>query len=363
MLKIQKNIQLTIINSEVPQPLIFQRFPQLSKSIPWMALGQFPTPVERLTNLEKHLGLESLWIKRDDLSGALYGGNKVRTLEFILAEAKKREADLLIAYSALGSNWPLACVVYAKQQGWPTDVFFLPYPMDIVKRENLELINELSRKVYSAKSKFTFPFLLYKQLARSRKTGSVYLTPPGGVSPTTTLGYVNAALELKEQHENGELPIPDFIFCSLGSGGTAAGISIGLALIGWPTQVIAVRVVDFIVANKFTSNLLIRRTLKLLKRNGVSLPNRNWGSNLRIEHNYFGKGYSQPTDLGEQSIELFKSHENQLLDSTYTGKTFAPIIDLSKDVSFKNKHILFWQTLNSRNLDKILNLPEFDIRN
>ena len=90
---------------------------------------------------------KQIWIKRDDLSGEFYGGNKVRTLEFILAEAKKREADLLIAYSALGSNWPLACVVYAKQQEWLTDVFFLPYPMDNVKRENLELINELSRKV------------------------------------------------------------------------------------------------------------------------------------------------------------------------------------------------------------------------
>lgn len=340
------------------QPLIFQRFPQLSKSIPWLPLGQFPTPVESLTNLEKHLGLESLWIKRDDLSGELYGGNKVRTLEFILAEAKKRQAELLIAYSALGSNWPLACVVYAKLQGWPTDVFFLPYPMDNVKRQNLELINELSRNVYSAKSKLTFPFLLYSHLARSRKTGSVYLTPPGGVSPTTTLGYVNAALELQNQHEKGELPIPDFIFCPLGSGGTAAGISIGLTLIGWPTRVIAVRVVDFIVANKFTLNLLIRRTLKLIKRNGVNLPSRNWGSNFRIEHNYIGKGYSRPTDLGEQSIELFKSRESQLLDSTYTGKTFAPIIELSKDDQFRSKHILFWQTLNSRNLDNIT-LPNF----
>ncbi len=335
------------------QPLIFQRFPQLSKSIPWLPLGQFPTPVESLTNLGKHLGLESLWIKRDDLSGKLYGGNKVRMLEFVLAEAKKREAELLIAYSALGSNWPLACVVYAKLQGWSTDVFFLPYPMDNVKRQNLELINELSHKVYSAKSKFTFPFLLYSHLVRSGKAGSVYLTPPGGVSPTTTLGYVNAALELQNQHEKGELPIPDFIFCPLGSGGTAAGISIGLTMIGWPTRVIAVRVVDFIVANKFTLNLLIRRTLKLMKRNGVNLPSRNWGSNFRIEHNYIGKGYSRPTDLGEQSIELFKSRESQLLDSTYTGKTFAPIIELSKDDQFRSKHILFWQTLNSRNLDNI----------
>ncbi len=335
------------------QPLIFQQFPKLSESIPWLPLGQFPTPVEKLTNLQNHLGLESLWIKRDDLSGELYGGNKVRTLEFVLAEAKNRKADSLIAYSALGSNWPLACVVYAKHQGWPTDVFFLPYPMDDVKRQNLELIKELSRKVYSAKSKFTFPFLLYSHLIKAKKTGQVYLTPPGGVSPTTTLGFVNAVLELKNQHENGELPIPDFIFCPLGSGGTAAGISIGLTLVGWSTQVIAVRIVDFIVANKLTLNLLIRRTLKLLKTSGVNLPNRKWGGNIRIDHHYFGKGYSRPTDLGEHSIELFKSHENQLLDSTYTGKTFAPIVDLSKDDQFKSKHILFWQTLNSQSLDNL----------
>jgi len=197
------------------------------------------------------------------------------------------------------------------------------------------------------------PARFYSQIAKAKKTEKVYLTPAGGVSPTTTLGYVNAALELQNQHENGELPIPDFIFCPLGSGGTAAGISIGLTLVGWPTQVIAVRVVDFIVANKFTLSLLIRRTLKLIKRNGVNLPDRNWGRNIRIEHNYFGKGYSLPTDLGEQSIELFKSQENQLLDSTYTGKTFAPIIELSRDAQFRSKHILFWQTLNSRNLDKI----------
>lgn len=336
------------------QPLIFEQFPQLSKSIPWMPLGQFPTPVEKLTNLERYLGLKSLWIKRDDLSGELYGGNKVRTLEFILAEAEKRQAESLIAYSAIGSNWPLACVIYAKLKGWPTDVFFLPYPMDEVKKQNLELTNKLSRKVYFAKLKVTFPFLLLSNLVKAKKNSSVYLTPPGGVSPVTTLGFVNAILELKNQHKNGELPIPDYIFCPLGSGGTAAGISIGLTLIDWPTKVIAVRIVDFVVANKLTLRHLIRKTLRLLKRSGVSLPNRNWGHNLCIEHNYFGKGYSQPTDLGEQSIELFKDHENQLLDSTYTGKTFAPIINLSKDALFKNNHILFWQTLNSRSLDDLI---------
>ncbi|MFQ5677342.1 MAG: pyridoxal-phosphate dependent enzyme, partial [bacterium] len=247
--------------------------------------------------------------------------------------------------------------VYEKLQGLATDVFFLPYPMDDVKRENLELIYQLSRNVIYPKSKFTFPFVLYSRLAKEKKAHRVHLTPPGGVSPSTILGFVNAALELQAQYEQGGFPMPDYIVCPLGSGGTVAGLSMGLTLIGWPTKVIAVRVVDFIVANRVTLNLLIRKSVKLLRKNGVAVsPAKSWGANVQINHRYFGKGYSQPTELGEKSIELFKKHESQLLDSTYTGKAFAPMIDWAGKGEFNKKHILFWQTLNSRDLHKIPSL-------
>ncbi|MFQ5822605.1 MAG: 1-aminocyclopropane-1-carboxylate deaminase/D-cysteine desulfhydrase [bacterium] len=339
------------------QPLIFKQYKDLSKNIPWMPLGKFPTPVERLENLGKKLGLNNLWIKRDDLSGEIYGGNKVRTLEFSLAEATNKQADLIFTYSALGSNWPLACVIYAKLNGWPTDIIFFPKPLDSNKVKNLELTHQLARRVICTKSLLTFPFVFYIQMHKANRDARVYLTPPGGTSPLTTLGYVNAVFELKEQCEKGEAPIPDVIFCSLGSGGTAAGLSIGLNLIGWPTQVMAVRVVDFIVANKLTLNHLIRRTLELLQTHGVpSSSLKKWHNNFRIVHSYFGKGYSVPTPLGEKSIQLFKSEENQILDSTYTGKTFSAILDLAKENSLKNKNILFWQTLNSRSLENLLNI-------
>lgn len=336
------------------QPLIFQQFKDLAEKIPWLSLGQYPTPVERLSHVEKELGLSNLWIKRDDLSGELYGGNKVRTLEFCLAEAKQKKAEVIYTYSALGSNWPLACVIYAKLLGWPTEVFFLPFPLDSVKQQNLEVTTRLARRVHCAKARATFPFVLYSNWLRAKRHANVYLTPPGGASAMATLAYVNAVLELKDQCDQGQTPVPDFIFCPLGSGGTVAGISIGLHLIGWPTTVIAVRVVAYLVANHLMLQHLISRTVKVMQNNGARLSNRKaWGSNIRIEHDYFGKGYGKPTRLGERSIELVGSLENQRLDSTYTGKTFAAILQSSKDTFLKNKSVLFWQTLNSRNLDTL----------
>lgn len=331
------------------QPLIFKHFKELSKNIPWMRLGKFPTPVERLENIGKKIGLQSLWIKRDDLTGEIYGGNKVRTLEFSLAEAAQKQADLIFTYSALGSNWPLSCVIYAKLKGWPTDVLFFPKPLDSNKEKNLVLTHDLARQVILAKSLWTFPFVLYFHLRKTKREARIYLSPPGGTSPLTTLGYINAVFELKEQCEKGEAPIPDFVFCPFGSGGTAAGLSIGLNLVGWHTQVMAVRVVDLLVTNKWTLNHLIQRTLSLLQKNGVS--HLQWQDNVRVVHKYFGKGYSEPTVLGEECVELLRTEENQLLDSTYTGKTFAAILGLAKDKQFTNKHLLFWQTLNSRSLE------------
>lgn len=113
----------------------------------------------------------------------------------------------------------------------------------------------------------------------------------------------------------------------------------------------AVRVVDLIAANQLTLTYLIRRTVQLLQHfDALSFTTKGWPNNVRILHRYFGKGYSVPTPMGQKSIQLVKSEENQILDSTYTGKTFSAILDLAHEDSFRNKNILFWHTLNSRSL-------------
>ncbi|MFQ5649429.1 MAG: 1-aminocyclopropane-1-carboxylate deaminase/D-cysteine desulfhydrase [bacterium] len=328
-------------------PLLFHHYPSLATTIPWTPLGDFATPVSRLSSFEKTLGVKGLWLKRDDLSGKLYGGNKVRTLEFVLAQAKEQQARVVASYSALGSNWPLACTIYARQQGFESEVFFLPYPMDDIKKKNLEMTRQLAAHIYCARSLFTFPFLLWAKLASARRQTRVFLTPPGGTSPTTALAFVNAILELKQQCDQEELPVPDVIVCPLGSGGTAAGLSVGLNLIGWPTTLIAVRVVNQVVANAFTLGRLVRRTTKLLQQHGIALSPKQ---NYRIEHDYFGKGYGKPLPLAQKHARSMEEQEGIALDATYTSKAFAALVELAKRSRFRQKKILFWHTLNSRPL-------------
>ena len=90
------------------EPFLFTRFPRLRGRVPWMELGTLPTPVEPMTRLGEHLGCDNLWVKRDDLTGELYGGNKVRKLEFTLAHARALHRDLIITSGAVGSNHVLA---------------------------------------------------------------------------------------------------------------------------------------------------------------------------------------------------------------------------------------------------------------
>jgi D-cysteine desulfhydrase len=99
------------------QRTIFDRFPGLEKYLPLEPLGEFPTPVHRVTDLERALGIDRLWIKRDDISAKTYGGNKIRKLEFLLAAAKETNCDTVITFGGFGSNHALATSIYAKQLG------------------------------------------------------------------------------------------------------------------------------------------------------------------------------------------------------------------------------------------------------
>src|SRR4030042_5011600 len=116
-------------------PELFQQYPKL-KAIPWVSLGQFPTPVEPMARLGERLGFQRLWVKRDDLSGPRYGGNKVRKLEFLLADAQAQGRDAVLTLGAAGSNHCLATAVYAQELGLKSIAVFVPQPVQEYVRQN-----------------------------------------------------------------------------------------------------------------------------------------------------------------------------------------------------------------------------------
>jgi D-cysteine desulfhydrase len=332
----------------VNHPLLFDRFPGLREAISWTPLGTFPTPVQKLERLGQHLNLDNLWIKRDDLSGESFGGNKVRVLEFALGKTLAEGKKNVILYGVTGSHWITACAVYARHVGLTTHVVLFPRPMDAQREKNFRMIHSLAANVLMIKSVLVLPIALTRLRLKFR---DAVVLPPGGTSPFTILGYVNAALELKQQIDKGSLPTPDFVFCPLGTGGTVAGLVVGLKVAGLSTRIIGVRVADLVLSNKTVTVRLAKKARSLLQRFAEGkLPRiSRSASGIDVTHKFFGKGYGVPSSEGEAAKQLLAELEGIQLDSTYTSKTVAALIASAQRGELAGKTVLYWHTLNSRN--------------
>lgn len=328
---------------------LFRRFPRLSQIVPWIPLGELPTPVLRLPALSP---TADVWVKRDDLSASLYGGNKVRTLEFSLAGALQKGAATVVTYGVHGSNWLVASALYARLLGLRCRAHTFPRTLDTARERNADLLRALANRVVAHRN--AADMLLGLSWERVTWRTLVAVLPPGGTSPFACLGYVNAVLELAEQVESGLLPRPDVVYVPLGSGGTCAGILVGLELLGWPTRLVGVRVADWIVANRFAVGILARRCSNLLRRaDPVLPPHPRLLRRFRIDHGWIGRGYGHPTEAAGRALDELAACGLQL-DTTYTGKTMACLLHDLRGAASPGKVILFWHTLNSRPLERLV---------
>jgi len=220
-------------------PLLFQRWPALEGKIPWTPLAPLETIVQRCRNLEKELGLDSVWVKRDDMSSPLYGGNKVRKLEFILEHVRQKGYRKVLAIGGIGSNHCVANAIFCNELDLRPVAALVDQPLNEHVRKNLLLDLYLGNEILYAHGT---PGILGKILWAYLRDRSTYLMMPGGSTPLGTLGFINAALELKGQVDRGEMPEPDHIFVACGSAGTAAGLAVGASLVGLKSRIHAVQV-------------------------------------------------------------------------------------------------------------------------
>ena len=318
--------------------------PPFQSSIPALPLGNFPTPVERLLNLERALGFKSLWIKRDDLSGPLGGGNKVRKLEYMFAAAA--QADIkktLFTIGPTGSNHVRATAVYGKASGFRVQCLLFKQPPTEYSETNYRTICEHADQIYEVKRMETmFARYAYEQIKTAFGIGEErYFIPAGGSSPLGSVGYVKAISELKSQIEEGTLPEPRFIFVPVGTCGTIAGLEVGIRLAGLRTQVVGIRVADRVVANAWAISRMVRRTLRLV---GAVDSSNIHARSIELWHNDFGDRYAMPTEAGKRAIAMMAEHEGITLENTYTGKTFAGLIHYIKTHGCEDEPILFWHT-------------------
>ena len=313
---------------------LLARFPRLADSLPRAALQLRETPVEPW-----QVGGATLLIKRDDLDSPFLGGNKARALELLLASADPRR--VLLTVGATGSTHALAVARHAGALGLQAQVITWPQETHAIADATAARMRELA-DVTPARS--VMGALL--RAAWRRAIRRVHWIPVGGSTPAGALGHVDAALELADQLARDGRPMPDRIVLPLGSGGTTAGLLVGLAIAGVRTRVIGVRVVPRLVGNRAHVMRLARRTRALLASlTGKALPPLD-ASRLVIEHGAYGGAYGRETADTRHAAALLRAAGGPVLDGTYSAKAFAVAVAMAQRAP--DDRVLFWLTFDGR---------------
>jgi D-cysteine desulfhydrase len=314
---------------------LVRRFPALA-AIPRARLGRFPTPVERLDGFRD---VESLWVKHEDLSADALGGNKVRSLEFLLGRIG--EGDTVLTIGGEGSTHVLATAVHAARLGAKTIAVRWRHDMHSAAEEVGARACQECATVVTASSFLTAMW----PLLQMRLTRHATYIPLGGSTALGTLGHVNAALELADQVDAGELPMPGRVVVPLGSGGTAAGLSLGFAIAGMPTSVLGARVGPRIGANRWRVMRLVEQTRQLITRYTGRAPPVVSTDRLVVSHDLYGGAYARPHPTAEHAAVLVDALRGWRLDATYSAKAFAVALDVAAAHSTPT---LFWMTFDAR---------------
>jgi len=313
---------------------LLERHLGMRRAVPCLDIGTWPTPAERLDRLGGRLGAD-LWVKRDDVA-ADTGGNKVRKLEFLLADAVAGGRRTLVTVGGTGSRHVVATAVLGRRLGLATRAAVFPQ----AGASGTLHLAALGVAVHRASSRATAPISIAAALAMADEP---YLIGPGGSSPLGTLGYVAAALELREQIDSGVLPVPDTLFVALGSGGTLSGLALGLGLAGIGTRLVGVRVVEPIFMGARAVSLLGARTRLLLDSLGVDPAIRPSAVRVDIEGSQLGRGYGWSTSAAEEALRMARGDEGLELDTTYTAKAMAALLAHARGRG-RGERILFWHT-------------------
>jgi D-cysteine desulfhydrase len=308
-----------------------------------LPLAFLPTPLEPMSNLSRDLGT-SIWMKRDDYTGLGGGGNKARKLEFLMAEAVEQKADVVITTGGHQSNHARMVAATACRLGMQT-VLVLRGESPTAWQGNL-----LLDRLFGAEFEFLprdeyFDLIADRfeaQTARARARGlQPYIIPVGGGSPLGALGYVFAVEETVRQWADLDLPDPDFIVLALGSGGTQAGLELGVRR-WWPnTRVIGISVSQLKAACQEKVATLASETAELL-----DAPDHFGPEDIWVEDGYVGpRGYGFPSDGAFAAIHRLARTEGVILDPVYTGKAMDGLLGLlSAGVIGSEHRVIFLHT-------------------
>ena len=289
------------------------------KQLDKVSLGIFPTPVHKLENISRLLGTQ-VYVKRDDMTGIGLGGNKVRKLEYLLAEAKAQGAQVVFTTGGAQSNHAMLTAAACRKLGMEP-ILILKKRGVMGNKGNLLLENLMGVDVRFMDTGSYDD--IYAEMDRiGREMGKPYYKIPcGGSNALGTLGYVDCVRELRDQGMTF-----DHIICAEGSGGTMAGLALGAKL-----YMPGARVTGMMVDTDPFDEITVR-----LMREAAALL----GEEISISRDDFdlrdlcGPGYAIPSEEGNAAVAMMAQNEGIFLDPVYTGKAFAGLVAMAKEGAF-----------------------------
>jgi D-cysteine desulfhydrase len=297
--------------------------------VPWVALGNWPTP---LTALE--LEGRPVWVKHEGDAHPRYGGNKLRTLEAWFGHAQAVGARRIWSIGAYGSNHAVATILHAPRAGLEPATIVFPQPTSEWAVENCGAIAASSGPLIRLRSVIEVPFAAWWVARRER---DAVVMPPGGATPIGTFGAMAAAFELADQIAAGLAPPPQRIVLAVGSTCTAAGLVAGLQLartVGawrWALPIVhGVRVTPWPVTSRLRTADLARRTLARVEQLGGPRVGAGLGELARglvIDGRELGRGYGRTTPRGTAALQAIP---HPRLDGVYSAKAAAALLRLHR---------------------------------
>ncbi|MGW8143493.1 MAG: pyridoxal-phosphate dependent enzyme [Anaerolineales bacterium] len=329
---------------------LFENYPDLQSGISHINLCDLPTPIRQLKNFGRFVNHDRIFIKRDDLSGKLFGGNKVRTLEFLLATADNQVDNLVVGLP--GTSMALATNIYAHHLNIPVKTVLVQQEATVEAQQNLLYFQYLGADLMSV----ALSDLVEVGSSHPNLTKLLKIFPGARIldsnSPPGMCGYINAAFELKNQIDEGLLPEPDYLYVPMGLMGTSAGLMLGLEAAGLNTQVICCYIQpegEFALQEiKHGIDTLFTRANEYLNQHDGSFPKQELDSQEIEIRSLSIKTTPAEIEKSLAWIPRFYALEGIKLDATWTAQAIVSLIHDIENGFLDDQVVLYWHTFNSQ---------------
>lgn len=321
---------------------------ELIGKYPRLELTPLPTPLVYMKNLSEYLGGPRIFVKRDDIGSLAFGGNKTRKLEFIMAQAANEGCDTVVTLGGVQSNWVRQTIAAAKALGMdavavlegekPDDIqgnLMLDMLMGAELIYNPNIPQDVEDEEIASRFPVTGP-IAEEMRARGKNP---FLAPLGGATPVGNLGYINMTAELLEQIKSQNINA-GHIFIGTGTGGTQAGIELGLRLAKSDIKLHGISVSFHTRPKEEEIAEMCNDSMAF-----YGVDEEFAAADIDVNYDYVGTGYGAVTDKAVEAVRLAARLEGLIMCHTYAGKALSGLIDLIRKGEIdKDKDVIFVHT-------------------